>query len=165
MVIPGNSYYQTSPWSSPVTRACAWLKNRECLATTTATATRTSSQNVNSPNCDPFATIPGFLMWQRLVVPQEENRCKRRLIKGRRWKFIKSWRSPLNLKFGYFTLLFCWRRQRNLRKWKTHMQSFQSYSFYSPNMQICDVAIARRCRCQSSLITRENERGRCLFVF
>ena len=45
------------------------------------------------------------------------------------------------LKFGYFTLLFCWRRQRIGQKWKTHVQGVQSYCFCPRNMQICDFFV------------------------
>ena len=49
-------------------------------------------------------------------------------------------RSPQNLKCGHFTLLFCRRRQRNVPKCKTHVQSnffwlicFAALSFPSPS--------------------------------
>ena len=49
-------------------RVCAGYYCR-ALATTTATATRTWSLNVNSRYCNRFATIPSILTWQRCSKP------------------------------------------------------------------------------------------------
>ena len=48
-------------------------------------------------------------------------------------------RSPQNLKFGHFTLLFCRGRQRNVQKHKTHVQS---YCFCRLNLLFCGVLVA-----------------------
>ena len=48
-------------------------------------------------------------------------------------------RSPQNLEFGHFTLLFCWWRQRNVPKHKTHVQSDCCFSL---NLLFIDVLVA-----------------------
>ena len=48
-------------------------------------------------------------------------------------------RSPQNLKWGHFTLLFCRGRQRNVPKIKTHVQSD---CFCSLNLLFCGVVVA-----------------------
>ena len=48
-------------------------------------------------------------------------------------------RSPQNLKCGHFTLLFCRRRQRNVPKCKTHVQSD---CFCSLDLLFCGVVVA-----------------------
>ena len=48
-------------------------------------------------------------------------------------------RSPQNLKWGHFTLLFCWGRQINVPKFKTHVQSD---CFCSLNLFFCGVVVA-----------------------
>ena len=48
-------------------------------------------------------------------------------------------RSPQNLKFGNFTLLFCRGRQRNVPKCKTHVQSD---CFCSLNLLFCGIVVA-----------------------
>ena len=48
-------------------------------------------------------------------------------------------RSPTNLEFGHFTLLFCRGRQRNVPKCKTHVQSD---CFCSLNLLFCGVGVA-----------------------
>ena len=48
-------------------------------------------------------------------------------------------RSPQNLEFGHFTLLFCRGRQRNVPKCKTHVQSD---CFCSLNILFCSVVVA-----------------------
>ena len=47
--------------------------------------------------------------------------------------------SPQNLKFGNFTLLFCRGRQRNVAKFKTHLQSD---CFSSIKLLFCCVVVA-----------------------
>ena len=47
-------------------------------------------------------------------------------------------RSPQNLEFDNFTLLFCRGRQRNVQKFKTHVQSD---CFPSLNLLFCSVAL------------------------
>ena len=54
-----------------------------------------------------------------MVVPQINNIGSKGAQLGE--KILNCWRSSLNLKYGYFTLLFCRRRQRNGQKVKkTH---------------------------------------------
>ena len=50
-------------------------------------------------------------------------------------------RSPQNVKFGHFTLLFCMRRgkERNVPKFKTHVQGD---IFFSLNLLFCGVVVA-----------------------
>ena len=48
-------------------------------------------------------------------------------------------RSPHNLEFGHFTLLFCTGRQRNVPEFKTHVQSD---CFRSLNLLFCEVHVA-----------------------
>ena len=50
-------------------------------------------------------------------------------------------RSPQNHKCGHFTLLFCRGRQRNVLKFKTHVQSDCFCSFNKP-------IVLRRCHCR-----------------
>ena len=47
--------------------------------------------------------------------------------------------SPKNIEFGHFTLLFCWLRQGNVQKHKTHVQS---NCFCSLNLLLCGVLVA-----------------------
>ena len=48
-------------------------------------------------------------------------------------------RSPQNLKCGHFTLLFCRGRQRNVPKFKTHLQSD---CFCALNLLFCGTVVA-----------------------
>ena len=54
-------------------------------------------------------------------------------------------RSPQNLEFGQFTLLFYTGGQRNVQKFKTHMQSNKLFFFIKPVLRHCRCRHHRHC--------------------
>ena len=61
-------------------------------------------------------------------------------------------RSPQNLEFGHFTLLFYRGRQKNVPKFKTHVQSD---CFSLLNILFCGIAFERTLRKRDSRINVE----------
>ena len=84
---------------------------------------KTSLENVISRLCNFFAIIPICLTWKMLAnypgTCIEQHQTKE---EEKKFALMRS-RSPENLKFGHFALLFCQGRERNVPKCKTHVQS------------------------------------------
>ena len=108
----------------------------ELKGTTTAATTKTSPENISLFHLCYFAIIS-----TRSTFTKMANYPGTKLVgvayKVRK-KILRS-RSPQNLKCGHFTLLFCRGRQRNVPKYRTHMQSD---CFCSLNLFFCGVVVA-----------------------
>ena len=113
---------------------------QEILGNDDATVTKTSPENISFFHLCCFAIIS-----TRSTFTKMANYPGTKLVglvyklrkKNEKFNVVRS-RSPQNLKCGHFTLLFCRGRQRNVPKYKTHVQS---HCFCSLNLLFCGVVV------------------------
>ena len=120
----------------------AGKSHKGAKATTTATATKTSPENISSfhlcyfaiiSTCSTFtkmANYPGTKMVGVVSVQVKKENEKFTVVRSR---------SPQNLKCCHFTLSFCRERQRNAPECKMHVQSD---CFCSLNLLFYGVVVA-----------------------